>query len=331
MDTPAVLVVGEALVDIVLPHGGGEPTEHVGGSPANVAVGLAALDHDTRLSTHLGDDVRGRRVTDHLLDADVVLTPGSHDAPRTSTATAHLDARAVATYDFDLVWEVAPVDLHGVGHVHTGSIAATLEPGASTVLDLVSSAREVATVSYDPNCRPTIMGDPHEVRSRIEECIGRSDVVKASLEDVEWLYAGAPVEDVVHLWGLLGPAVVVVTRGGEGVLVHLSRTDSTIELDPVPVHVVDTVGAGDSFMAGLLSGLLDAGLLGSTAARERLRGADLDDLEDALDRAVACASWTVARAGAAAPTRANLGHPDRDGPGFDRPGLGGPDRLTPEG
>jgi fructokinase len=329
VDTPAVLVVGEALVDIVLPHGGGTPTEHVGGSPANVAVGMAALDHDTRLATHLGDDERGRRVTDHLLDADVVLTPGSHDAPRTSTATAHLDARAVATYDFDLVWQLAPVDLHGVGHVHTGSIAATLEPGASAVLDLVSAARAVATVSYDPNCRPTIMGDPHAVRSRIEECIGRADVVKASSEDVDWLYAGAPVEEVVHLWGLLGPALVVVTRGADGAVVHLRRTDTTLELDPVQVDVVDTVGAGDSFMAGLLSGLVDAGLLGSADARERLRGADLDDLEPALERAVACASWTVARAGAAAPTRANLGHPQLAGPGVDAAGVDGPDVISP--
>ncbi|OLT21337.1 kinase [Ornithinimicrobium sp. CNJ-824] len=310
MDQPAVLTVGEALVDVVVPHGGEGRTEHVGGSPANVAVGLAALDHDSRLTAHLGQDERGARVREHLLDADVVLTPGSDTAARTSTATAHLDADGSATYDFDLLWQVGTQDLHGIGHLHTGSVAATLEPGASAVLALMTRARPTATVSYDPNCRPTVMGDPHQVRSRIEECMGLSDVVKASDEDVSWLYDDAPVTDVVHLWGRLGPEVVVVTRGGDGALVHLSRTDTTIELEPVVARVVDTVGAGDSFMAGLLSGLLDAGLLGSAAARERLRRSDLEDLAPALRRAVACATWTVGRAGAAAPTRADLAELD---------------------
>lgn len=309
MDQPAVLTVGEALVDIVVPQGGQDTVEHVGGSPANVAVGLAALDHDSRLTTHLGHDDRGLRVREHLLDADVVLTPGSDGADRTSTATAHLDAAGSATYDFDLLWQVGTQDLHGVGHLHTGSIAATLEPGASTVLALMMRARPTATVSYDPNCRPTIMGAPHDVRSRIEECIGLADVVKASEEDVAWLYDGAPETDVIHLWGRLGPALVVVTRGGDGALVHLSRTDTTIVLDPAPVQVVDTVGAGDSFMAGLLSGLLDQELLGSNQARERLRRADLDEIAPALSRAVGCATWTVGRPGAAAPTRADLAHP----------------------
>jgi fructokinase len=303
----AVLTVGEALVDIVVPHGGGERASHVGGSPANVAVGLAALDHDSRLTAYLGRDAPGRRVRDHLLDADVVLTPGSTDAPRTSTATAHLDEDGVASYEFDLVWEMRPQDLHGVGHLHTGSVATTLEPGASGVLEVMSRARDGATVSYDPNCRPNIMGDPHAVRSRIEECIGRSDVVKASVEDVAWLYGtDVSVMEVAGLWGRLSPELVVLTRGGDGALVHLPRRDLAVELQAPAVDVVDTVGAGDSFMAGLLSGLLDAGLLGSSAARDRLRRADLDDVAPALRRAVACAAWTVGRAGAAAPTRADL-------------------------
>lgn len=309
----AVLTIGEALVDVVVPHGGGGRTSHVGGSPANVAVGLAALDHDSRLTAWLGDDEAGHRVREHLLDADVVLTPGSTDAPRTSTATAHLDADGVATYAFDLVWEVGPQDLHGVGHLHTGSVATTLEPGASAVVDVMAAARTGATVSYDPNCRPSIMGEPQDVRARIEECIGRSDVVKASSEDLAWLYGedADPVE-VVELWGRLSPDLVVLTRGGEGALVHLPRREVTVELEALAVEVVDTVGAGDSFMAGLLSGLLDAGLLGSAQARERLRAADLDDVAPALLRAVSCASWTVARAGAAAPTRADVRPADAD-------------------
>lgn len=315
----AVLTVGEALVDIVVPHGGGEQSEHVGGSPANVAIGVSALGHDSRLTAYLGVDERGTRVREHVERYGVHLTAGSQSAPHTSTATAHLDADAVATYDFDLRWEVGPQDLDGVGHLHTGSIAATLEPGGSEVVALIERARAGATISYDPNARPTIMGAPEDARQRIEECIGRSDVVKASLEDVQWLYGGpsgdpededaeaVEVVEVVHAWGQLGPQLVVVTRGGDGAVVHLSRDDTTLELPSLTVEVVDTVGAGDSFMSGLLSGLLDAGLLGSPEARDRLARAELEDIAPALERAVACAGWTVARAGAAAPTRADLG------------------------
>ena len=300
------LVVGEALVDVVVPAAGGPPGTHVGGSPANVAVGLAALEHPTRLTAYLARDGHGERVLGHLGAAGVALTPGSLDAPRTSTSTAHLDAEGVATYDFDLTWQVGPQELEGVGHLHTGSIAATLEPGGSAVVELMAAARAGATVSYDPNCRPTVMGRPEDTRQRVEECVGRSDVVKASLEDVEWLYAGADPGEVIGEWGRLSPALVVLTRGPDGALVHLSSTGRTVALDPTPARVVDTVGAGDSFMAGLLSGLLEAGLLGSPEARRRLARADLTTLSPALHRARSTAAWTVARAGAAAPTRADL-------------------------
>lgn len=302
-----VQTVGEALTDVVLSPDG-ERTEHVGGSPANVAAGLAALGHPSWLTAYLADDERGQRVRAHLEGYGVQLTPGSFSAERTSTATAHLDADGVATYDFDLTWRVDEQDLDGVGHLHTGSIAATLEPGGTAVVELMARARrDGATVSYDPNCRPTIMGRPEDARQRIEECVGRSDVVKASLEDVEWLYADAPVPDVVREWGRLSPLLVVVTRGGDGPLVHLSGSGETVELPAREVEVVDTVGAGDSFMAGLLSGLLDAGLLGDDEARGRLSRAMARDLEHVLDRAVATASWTVGRAGAAAPARVDLG------------------------
>lgn len=301
-----VLTVGEALIDVVVSPDG-HRAEHVGGSPANVAVGLASLGHPSRLTAYLADDERGRHLRAHLEGYGVHLTEGSLAAERTSTATAHLDDEGVATYDFDLAWRLGEQDLGGVGHLHTGSLAATVEPGGSAVVDLMARARMAgATVSYDPNCRPTLMGRPEDARQRIEECVGRSDVVKASLEDLEWLYADAPVLDVAREWGRLSPVLVVVTRGGEGPLVHLPATGTTVELPAQQVEVVDTVGAGDSFMAGLLSGLLDSGLLGGDAARDRLRRATGQDLEPALRRAVATASWTVGRAGAAAPTLADL-------------------------
>ncbi len=303
-----VVTVGEALIDIVHPQDS-EPSEHVGGSPANVAVGLAALGHPTSLATFIGEDERGQRIADYLQQRNVSLTEGSRNAPHTSTAKAMLDADGAATYDFDLSWDIPMPDLEGVDHLHAGSIAATLQPGASTVFDAMSAARAHGTVSYDPNARPTIMGGAHEARSLIEERIGRSDVVKASAEDVEWLYAGSTVEEVARLWGRLGPPLVVITDGSDGALVYQSHSDEQHRVAAPKVHVVDTVGAGDSFMAGLISGLLDAGLLGSVQARDRLGNASAWAVSSAVDRALSTAAFTVARAGAASPTREDIDLP----------------------
>lgn len=300
------LVIGESLIDIVR-RADGSIQEHVGGSPANVAVGLARLGQEVTLATMIGDDDRGLRIATLLKEEGVRLTEGSVGARRTSVATSTLNPAGQATYDFDLTWELDETQpLEGVGHVHTGSIAATLEPGASAVLRALQNARQASTVSYDPNARPALMGDPHEVRAKIEQLIGLSDVVKASDEDVAWLYDGAPLSDVLRLWGQLGPALVVLTRGVHGAVVGLSITGEVSSLDAPVVDVVDTVGAGDSFMAGLLSGLTEAGLLGGTEARQRLRSASQGEVRPALDRALACAAVTVARPGADPPRLGEL-------------------------
>jgi fructokinase len=295
------LVLGESLIDIVhRPDGSSQ--EHVGGSPANVAVGLARLGHDVTFATMIGDDERGVRIADLLDDEGVRLTDGSLSGRPTSVATSTLDATGAATYSFDLAWEVnVGQSLEGLTHVHTGSIAATLEPGASAVLAAIQSARPHATISYDPNARPTLMGDPHEVRAKMEQLIGLSDVVKASDEDIAWLYGAAPVPEVLRLWGQLGPALVVMTRGDKGALIRLNFGGELTSVDAPTVAVVDTVGAGDSFMAGLLSGLLEAGLVGGLEARERLRTAALAEVRPSIDRALACAAITVSRPGADPP------------------------------
>jgi fructokinase len=300
------LVIGESLIDVVQrPDGSAE--EHVGGSPANVAVGLARLGHDITFATRIGDDERGTRIARHLAREGVWLTDGSVGGRPTSVATSTLDATGAAEYSFDLAWELTEGWLPaGLTHVHTGSIAATLEPGASAVLTTLESARPSATISYDPNARPSMMGDPHEVRAKIEQLIGLSDVVKASDEDIAWLYDAAPLSDVLRLWGQLGPALMVVTRGDSGAMIGLSITGELTTVDAPVVQVVDTVGAGDSFMAGLLSGLLDAGLLGGIQARARLRSASLAHVRPAVDRALACAAITVSRAGANPPHLAEL-------------------------
>jgi fructokinase len=300
-----VTVVGEALIDIVVPAAG-EPAEHIGGSPANVAIGLARLGHRTQLATHLGTDPRGRRISQALADEGVALVAGSQTAAHTPTATARLDAAGVATYEFDLDWRLDPatIDPATSGHFHTGSIAATLAPGAAGVAAAMAAARSHSTISYDPNARPSLMGRPADVRAVIEHLVGLSDVVKASEEDLEWLYPGKPLPQVLADWALLGPALVAVTRGGDDALILVGGDLN--ERRPLPSPVADTVGAGDSFMAGLISGLLDGGYLGGPQARERLRFAHFDHLAAAVDRALACAAITVSRAGANPPTRAEL-------------------------
>ncbi|ADU49196.1 PfkB family carbohydrate kinase [Intrasporangium calvum] len=300
------LVIGEALIDAVTrATGAGE--EHVGGSPANVAIGLAALEHPVSLATWIATDDHGNRIADHCRERKVDLTPGSQGAPFTSVAHATLDEQGAATYRFDLEWQLPAVPgLPDYGHVHTGSIAAVLEPGGSAVRDTLRVARSTATISYDPNARPTLMGDPVLARSLIEECVALADVVKVSDEDIAWLRPDESVEDVVADWCAQGAALVVVTRGGQGATATLSRTGETHTTSVPPVTVVDTVGAGDSFMAGLVSGLLDAGLAGGPEARNRLRRADIGDVVPALERAVATSRLTVAHPGAHAPTRTDL-------------------------
>lgn len=301
------LVVGEALVDVVHPVNG-EVAEHVGGSPLNVAIGLARLGQPAHLATFIGDDDRGAAIRAHLAADDVQLVAGSDGAERTATAEAVLDETGAATYTFDIDWQV-PYELPAAEHLHTGSIAAVLQPGASAIREACFTQRAHGTISYDPNCRPQLMGEPGDARSDIEQLVGLCDVVKASDEDVRWLYGEVPVEEIARLWAQLGPALVVVTRGSDGAVACLPSVgfdDAVRTVAGQSVSVTDTVGAGDSFMSGLLSGLSDAGFLGSLAARSRFQKAGWDDVLPALERAVAAASITVSRAGANPPTRADL-------------------------
>lgn len=298
MTGSGILCVGEALVDVV--RRGDDVAEHVGGSPLNVACGLARLGHDTTLATWIGRDARGDAIRQAASDAGVRLSPGSDGAERTPVAQAVLDEEARATYSFDLTWDLPPLEPGEWAHLHVGSIGATLEPGGEKVLELVRSIS--GTVSYDPNARPAIMGSPAEVLGRIEAIIAASDLVKASDEDVAWLLPDLTLDAVAARWLGLGAGLVVVTRGGEGAAVW---TADGARHDAVPhrVAVADTVGAGDSFMAGLVSGLVDLGFLGGPGAAAALRAATWPAVEPALVRAMATAAITVGRAGAYGPTR----------------------------
>ena len=299
--TSRLLVLGEALVDIVADPSG-DRVEHVGGSPANVAVGLARLDHAVDFACCLGRDARGERIAAHLTRHGVTVLPESFGPEPTSTALATLDQRGAATYEFDLHWALPTVEVpRATGHVHTGSIGAVLSPGEASVREAMRVVRETGTVSYDPNIRPGIMGDLEPVRAKVEQLVSASDVVKASEDDLELLYPGRSLEEVLIRWVDLGAQFLAVTLGAQGVAYRV-RSDPTVATEPTrAADVVDTVGAGDSFMAGLLSGLVVAGLLGDRGARDRLGRVTLDEVRPAVDRGLRTSGITVGRAGAYAP------------------------------
>ncbi|MEV6251348.1 carbohydrate kinase [Streptomyces sp. NPDC051742] len=297
------LVIGECVADIVrAPAGSGAADRvHPGGSPANVAYGLARLGRDVTLLTQLADDPAGRLIADHLKGAGVRVESGGVPA-RTPSAVVGLDVHGQAAYTFDIAWtlEADPATL-GPGfvpaHVHIGSIAAVTAPGSAAVLAVTERLRDRATVSYDPNVRPELMGDHADAVRRVEHCVALSDLVKASDEDLAWLYPGESPHTVAARWLALGPAVVLVTRGAAGSLALTRRETATA--DAPPVSVVDTVGAGDSFMSAVLDTLAGRG-------REDLGALGAADLAGLLRRAGAAAAVTVSRAGAQPPDRAEL-------------------------
>ncbi|MGA5064143.1 carbohydrate kinase family protein [Streptomyces exfoliatus] len=297
------LVIGECVADIVrAPAGSGTADRvHPGGSPANVAYGLGRLGRDVTLLTQLADDPTGRLIADHLKGAGVRVEIGGVPA-RTPSAVVGLDAHGQAAYTFHITWTLeegqAPLAPgFAPAHVHIGSIAAVTAPGSAAVLAVTERLRDRATVSYDPNVRPELMGDHTDAVRRVERCVALSDLVKASDEDLAWLYPGESPHTVATRWLALGPAVVLVTRGAAGSLALTRR--ETVTADAPPVSVVDTVGAGDSFMSAVLDTLAGQG-------REALGGLGAASLAGLLRRAGAAAAVTVSRAGAQPPDRAEL-------------------------
>ncbi|MFJ4210574.1 carbohydrate kinase [Paenarthrobacter sp. NPDC089675] len=288
-----VVVVGEALVDVVVSAGGS--VEHPGGSPANVAYGLGRLGVATALLTSIGDDHHASAIEQHLSSAGVPLLPGSKGSGRTATATATLAGDGSAHYDFDIHWDlprIAPATLPRI--LHTGSIATFLAPGAAAVKELLEQSHDRCLVTYDPNIRPALLGSKGEARTTFEELVPLTDVVKLSDEDALWLYPDRQLEDIAQQILGLGPGLVAITMGSRGSL--LSTGKDPVLIPPVPSAVADTIGAGDSYMAALIYGLLNR-------SGDGLPPSDLDALGRLASKAAAI---TVRRAGANPPTLQEL-------------------------
>jgi fructokinase len=246
-----VLVIGEALVDVVQREGG-EPEPHAGGSPFNVAVGVSRLDVPAVLAAQVGDDRYGDGLRWHLTDSDVTLAALAPTPERTSTANATIAEDGSASYDFDLTWNPTELpDPAAFEAVHVGSLGTVLEPGASLLAELVTSADAVGVpVSFDPNLRLTVEPDPARWQQVFAAIAPHAAIIKMSDEDAASLFPGEePVELARRL--SLDHGIVAITLGGEGSVIAARGTVVTIP--PADVRVVDTIGAGDSFMAAMIA------------------------------------------------------------------------------
>ncbi|WP_066899297.1 carbohydrate kinase family protein [Mycolicibacterium houstonense] len=301
------LIIGEALIDIVersSETAGNDRTEYVGGSPLNVAVGLSRLGRGVDFLTHIAEDDYGKRIVDYVEGSGVQLVSGSLTAGRTPTASAILDSSGSARYEFDIDWQLAGTpEVATPLLVHTGSIATVLEPGCRATAALLDAYRMSATISFDPNVRPAVIEDDDIARGRIDRLVERADIVKASDDDLRWVDPRHTPEQTARAWLEVGPSIVAVTAGERGAFA-VCRAGS-VSVPAQHVNVVDTVGAGDAFMTGMLDALWSFGLLGADHRRDLAR-ISAETLEQVLSAAVRASALTVARAGADLPDRATL-------------------------
>lgn len=307
-----IAVIGEALIDLVEADDDDPRLAHPGGSPYNVAIGLARLGQPAAFVGRISRDPLGTVLRNHAVRSDVDLSLAVDAHEPSTVALIELADDGSADYHFgvdgtaDFRWtetELAavPTDVAGV---HFGSLASWLAPGDAVIARRVAVLRDAGVaVSYDPNVRPTLQPDRTTARDQVERGVALAHLVKTSDEDVAYLYGDEPVEAVAQRWlgdGTRGPALVVITRGGDGA-VAVTRA-GVIDRPQPACAVVDTVGAGDAFTAGLLDALSTRGMF-TAAGLARIADGDLAEV---LDHAGRVAGITCSRAGANPPWRREL-------------------------
>ena len=302
-----VLVFGhEALVDLI-PR---EETTYeavLGGSPYNTAIGLGRLGVATGMTGQVSTDSMGEALAGQLMAAGVdtrFVLRSSEPSPLAfvTRGTAATGARysfylRATAYDTP---STLPSDWpNHADHLHIGSFSATDGVLGAAALAALTQAAGRATTSYDPNIRPFVVPPRAETVPLVEERVALSTYVKASEEDFDWLYPGTSPSEAAARWAGMGPRLVVMTRGGGGAEAFF-RGERLIQPAPT-IDIVDTVGAGDSFMSGLLAAMADSGALG--AAPHVPSEAEIGGW---LIFAIAAAAITCTRQGAQPPTRGEL-------------------------
>jgi fructokinase len=301
-----IVIGGEALVDLV--DDGGKPRPVAGGGPFNTAVAFGRLDVPVGFLGTISRDPDGQMLARQLVDSgvDMSLVRWS-DAP-TPRAVVHRlrDGRNDYTFQLsgtafaDLRPSELPVLPEHAWAVHVGTLALALDPPAAAYEALVDREAGRRMIIFDPNIRPAIFGDGDLYRRRFERLARLADIVKLSDDDAAWIYPGLPAGAVLDRILGFGPRVVALTRGPNGALA--ASADTVVDVAGIPVVVVDTVGAGDSFGAALVAALVADGVFGLRATRG-LAGATL---ARALRYAVTASALTCTRAGAVPPTRSEI-------------------------
>lgn len=301
-----IVVGGEALVDLV--DAGGSRRAVAGGGPFNTAVALGRLDVEVAFLGAVSRDAHGQILAQLLVDAGVDMSLERRSDLPTPQATVHRADDGRNSYTFSLAdtafadfpAEQLPPLPERTWAIHVGTLALAIDPPAAAYEALIDREAGRRLIILDPNVRPAIFGDADAYRRRFERLAHLADIVKLSDDDAAWIYPSVPLADVIELILGLGPRLVALTCGANGAAAR-SRI-AAVDVPAMPVRVVDTVGAGDSFGAALIAALLDERALGPSAAR------DLDEevLRRAVTYAVAASAVTCTRAGAFPPSRSEI-------------------------
>ena len=308
-----ILSCGESLIDLLVgkASGAGLASEAVpGGSPFNVAIGIARLGGKAGFLSKISDDFFGRYLVRTLVKAGVNqrLLLSSPRQTTLSVAVTRPDGEAQYSFyghesaDRSLLPSELPATLpDDVSAIAIGSYTLAIDPTASAIEQLIEREHVRRVVSIDPNIRPTIIGDAKAWRPRFERLLARCHIVKASTEDLAYLYGdGVDAGAWAAHWLTAGPQLVIITRGDDGASVFFGS--STYNVPVRKVDVIDTVGAGDSFHAAVLVSLEEQNLLRPGA----IRLASRDALIRAIHFAIVASSVTCSRQGADLPTRADV-------------------------
>ncbi|HSS62301.1 MAG TPA: carbohydrate kinase [Candidatus Limnocylindrales bacterium] len=296
---------GEALIDMIH-NGDGTQRAAPGGGPFNTARALARLGVPTGFLGHLSSDAFGRELADLLAADGASLELATVGPEATTIAVADVDSQGLAEYQFlvqgtsapNLTPDMVPGKFAPeVDALHVGTLGLVLEPMAQTLVELVDREHGERLVMVDPNIRVGLSPED-EYRERLHHVMSRSTIVKASDADMEWLYPDLDYEKAADRLLAQGIAVVVVTLGAEGAFG--AHHDIRLSVPAPHVQVVDTIGAGDAFGAGLLAWLHDHGCIRPDLSL------DAGELRAALDFACLAAAITCTRAGADPPHRWEL-------------------------
>ena len=303
-----ILVSGEALVDLIPDRDVENRYDSVlGGSPYNVAIGLGRLGADVAFLSRLSGDANGEALASALAADQVDLSLAARDDRPTPLAfvmrgTAQTGSRYsfyLGDTAYDGAWPFPAAWPASAKHLHLGSFAALDPRHSAAALEALARARGALTTSFDPNIRPHVTPDREAVLAIAEKQARLASFVKASEEDLEWLYPGRSAEESLKDWAQRGPQFAIATLGGRGAVAYLGS--ERLAIAPRKVDVVDTVGAGDSFTSALLFAMERDGALGGAAPRPTL-----DRLAAWTDFAARASAITCTRKGSNPPTAAEV-------------------------